>query len=218
MKHSSKTGNFLWLWILVTTVSSLVGILSGVLGGFIIALFIPPRTIGLLQINPTSALVGFLLGGALAGVIVGISQGLVLRKYFPRIRYWIGASIIYGTIGLGFVLQSRSIASRHYMTEKEIFWQSITAGLIVGTIAGILQWFALIAQFPQDSRWRKVSSIWVLVSPLSMAISFPLLYFGELLSLYVGGEFNNKILLFVGGLAIYASITGLALLWLLKQR
>jgi hypothetical protein len=218
MKHSAKISNLLWLWIPVTIVSALGGLSSGSFGGFIIALLTPPGPIGILQPNPTGNFVGSLLGGAFAGGIIGISQASILKKYFPRIRYWILASIISGAFGLNFFFHSRYTGNNQDMTEIENFGQSIMSGLVIGTIAGILQWFALIAQFPQDYRWKKVSFIWVLVSSLSMALSFLLLYFVRDISFYIAGKFHFETFLLVGGLVIYATLTGFGLLWLLKQR
>ncbi|AFZ22490.1 hypothetical protein Cylst_0113 [Cylindrospermum stagnale PCC 7417] len=219
MKYHAKTGKFLWLWIPVTTASSLVGIVSGFVGGFIIALCGTAIPRHFLEPGQEGILVGSLLGGALIGTIIGISQGLVLRKYFPRIRYWIIASIFYSTISFQLIVQSRHFWLRNdkFITVQETFWQSIISGLVVGTIAGIVQWFALIAQFPEDSRWKTVSFVWVLVSPLSMIMSFPFLDFGDFYTIFNGG-FDEKTILFVGGLAIYSTLTGLALLWLIKQR
>jgi hypothetical protein len=219
MKKRPSLWQFWFLWVLVTTASGFVGVSSGVLVYAVVAflsyssLGAPPSLEGIL--------IGSGLGGLITGAILGISQALVLRKYFYRIRDWIVASMTYGAISLMLtVWQMNAAWSKGWINTGEIWSKSLLLGAVAGAIAGFLQWLVLRSQLPQASRQK--TAIWLLISPLSMMCSFPLLLFGDgsfafnLFSPFFKLELGH--LMYLGGFMLYAAMTGFGLVWLLRQR
>ena len=134
--------------------------------------------------SPPSIEAGY-FGVALAGMLVGALQWLILRKKISGAGWWIlasfGAALVFSLVVFGVGL-----------AYKEEVWR-VGVGLL-GPATGLLQWLILRREVRQ-SGW------WILASTLGWGLGIPA---GEA----VGWN---------GLGAVYGALTGLALVFLLRQ-
>lgn len=214
MKKHPILWKFWLIWVIVSATSGFMGVSCGSVVRVVIAFISAP---GLVKtVSTEGLLISSFLGGMITGAIVGILQALVLRKYFFHIRHWIIGSIAYSAIAMLIIWQMQP-----WEGGANVIWlKSLSLGAIVGTIAGFVQWLALRYHFTQASQRKTV--IWLLISPLSMMCSFPLLFFGDADFVFnLSSPFfilEPRIFMYLGGFILYSAITGLGLVWLLKQR
>jgi hypothetical protein len=213
MKKHPILWRFWLIWVIVSATSGFIGVSCGLLVCVFIA-FISTPGLGKTA-SPESLLISSFLGGMLTGAIVGTVQAVVLRKYFAQIRYWITGSIAYSAIAMSIIWHMQP-----WEGGSNVIWlKSLSIGAIVGAMAGFVQWQALYHHFTPASRRKTI--IWLLISPFSMMCSFPLLFFGD--AAFVFDLFSPflipepRIFMYLGGFILYAAITGLGLVWLLKQ-
>ena len=137
-----------------------------------------------LQSSPPRLLDAY-LGVAVAGILVGALQWLVLRKKLARAGWWVltslGAAVLFGVVVFGVG-----------MVNADMGWVAGTG--LIGTVAGVLQWLVLKQQVLR-ALW------WVLASTVGWVVGIP-----------VGGMVGWN-----GLGAAYGAITGMALVWLLRQ-
>lgn len=140
------------------------------------------------------------LGGALAGAVIGTAQWLVLRRY-PRVRVgpeWILATALGVAIGdaLGALLTGAGTG----------LVALLITGLATGVALGLLQWgLALRNRLPLASLWPPV-----------VAIAWPL---GWTVTWAAGIDVERGYYVFgASGALVFAAITGLAMLLMLRGR
>jgi hypothetical protein len=125
--------------------------------------------------------------GAMVGVSFGTTQWLVLRRRVSRAGWWVLATTL--GMGVGFALVRAMTPTVSRMVGGGPMY-GLVNGAIVGTLIGAMQWLVL--------RW-KVSRAgwWVPASALGMAVGLAL------------GQ--------VAGQLAGVAMTGIALVWLLRQ-
>lgn len=178
---------FFWLqWVCANALGFLIGItLSNLLFYIYYTVFEPDTAIGLL--STFDVLVQSLTRGLTLGVCVSIAQGLVLKKWIPNIKLWIGMNIL--GWGIGFPI-SRLIAfsSGHWIFDD----------LILGLIVGVLGWFVLRKYFKYSGGWILlwcVMGIFSLGTRLDRGASIP--EFITLLGGMIGAFITGPLLIFL---------------------
>ena len=132
---------------------------------------------------------------AVVGAGVGIFQWLVLRWRVCRSGWWVLASI------LGLAVAAVLAMAMGFAGDDPYTPSHIARVLVVGgAMAGIMQWFVLRRQVSRAGWWVLASTAgWAVWGQVALGTIFPL---GVAI---VGGGF------------VLGGITGLALVWLLRQ-
>jgi hypothetical protein len=190
MKTSNKQVG--WLFWLQWSLASIMGMFVGFFMGFIIA----GLTHGVLGGRFAHAILGIVLG-----IGIGAMQWLVLRRRLSRTGWWILATVAVGytIVHAGFMGFSASVNSLNALLR----WTGIVA--FGGAVTGVLQWLVLR---PQISR----SGWWVLISTVSWGLSVTV---ARAFSWGVDDADAFGALIVTG--AILGTVTGAALIWLLRQ-
>jgi uncharacterized integral membrane protein len=125
--------------------------------------------------------------GAVFGASVGTVQWLVLRRQVSRAGWWVLATTL--GMGVGFALVRAMTSTVSKMVGGGPMY-GLVNGALVGTLIGAMQWLVL--------RWQvSRAGWWVLASALGMAVGSAL------------GQ--------VAGQLAGVAMTGIALVWLLRQ-
>jgi hypothetical protein len=154
--------------------------------------------LAIVVVGSVEGVVSGALGGALAGAVIGAAQWLVLRRYLRVGLAWILATALGVAIGdtLGALLTG---------AETGIGALLLT-GLVTGVAVGLLQWGAFL-------RGRLLlASLW----PLVVAIAWPV---GWTVTWAIGIDVERGYYAFgASGALVFAAITGLAMLLMLRGR
>lgn len=137
--------------------------------------------------------------GAVIGVCVGIAQWLVLRPYIAGTRWWIAASIVGFAIG-------KQIGDYLVVAIPGTLGAGLS-GAVIGTLAGIAQWFVL-RHYAARAGW------WIAASALAWAIGW------SVISLAEAAENELTVMAYgfgVVGTAIAGVITAAALIRLFNR-
>jgi hypothetical protein len=201
----------LWEWWVVATV---VGVLVG-MGIAGIASIIASN------LGYASTVVLFHLVGALQGMALGFTQWLVLRRYVKHVGWWIVvtaiAAILAWLIGLKVIVVLTLIFYDGVMTQtgsltllKAVFF----LGSWIGAVLGLAQWFVLRTHVRNGIGW-------VFVNALAWGLGLLVVWMGT--TWMKPGEFTIEtalVYMATGGIVgvVVGSITGIALVWLLKRR
>ncbi len=160
------------------------------LGGFL----------ALMVVGSVEGVVSGALGGALAGAVIGAAQWLVLRRY-PRVRVgpeWVVATALGVAIGdvLGALITGAGTG----------IGALLITGLATGVAVGLLQWGLVL-------RGRLLRArLW----PLVVAIAWPV---GWTVTWAFGIDVERGYYVFgASGALVFAAITGLAMLLILRGR
>ncbi len=157
------------------------------LGGLLVTLVIGPLT------TPVQGI----LGGALAGLVIGAAEWLALRRRLPLAPLWIAATAAGMAIGVG--LSMALFGAENTMTAI------LTRAVVSGLALGLAQWLILRA-------YVRLAILW----PLAVMIAFVVAWF---ITAQVIGD--NRSLGFVvfgsSGAVTFQALTGLALWGLLKS-
>ena len=139
------------------------------------------------------------LGGALAGAVIGAAQWLVLRRYLRVGPEWVGATALGVAIGdaLGALLTGAGTG----------LGDLLITGLATGVAVGLLQWGLVL-------RGRVLlASLW----PPVVAIAWPLGW--VVTSVVIGINVERGFYAFgASGALVFAAITGLTMLFMLRGR
>jgi hypothetical protein len=138
------------------------------------------------------------LGGALTGALIGVAQWLVLRRYLRVGLAWIAATALGVAIGnaLGALLTDAGTG----------FEALLITGMATGVAVGLLQWgLVLRDRLPLTSLWPPV-----------VAIAWPV---GWTVTWAAGIDVESGYYAFgASGALVFAAITGLAMLLMLRGR
>ncbi len=97
-------------------------------------------------------ILGLVLGGEIGiGAFVGITQWLVLRRYFSGAGWWVLAS------GAAWIAGWSLVTSGLIVPPGAGLINTMIAGAVFGLSIGVAQWFVL-------RRWVKLASVWILLS------------------------------------------------------
>jgi len=183
----AKRAHFGWGFWLLWVLASAVGLLAGSFVGFL-------GGYGVEEILPNYGGAGMVTG---VGAGVGILQWLVLRPRVSRSGWWVLASIL-GLAVAGFVSTAVALAGAY-----EIPLGFAVFGFVGGAMAGLMQWFVLRRQVSRAGWWVLASTVsWAVVGLVAEGMIRRLLTFGVGLA---------------GGVVGLGGVTGLALVWLLRQ-
>lgn len=136
---------------------------------------------------------------ALGVTVAAVLQWLVLRQQVAQAGKWMLASIVAVIVAgvAGFIVSG----FLGVFGDVDVVAEAGTVGVVIGgTVLGVLQWLMVLKQRAKRAGW------WVLASTS-----------GWLVGGVVSGAVDPVVGLAVIG-AVYGAITGLALLWLLRQR
>jgi hypothetical protein len=154
--------------------------------------------LALMVVGPVEGAVSGALGGALAGAVIGAAQYLVLRRYLRVGPEWILATALGVAIGdsLGALLTGAGTG----------IGALLITGLVTGVAVGLLQWGLFL-------RGRLLAAgMWVPV----VAIAWPL---GWAVTWAAGIDVERGYYVFgASGALVFAAVTGLAMLLMLRRR
>jgi hypothetical protein len=154
--------------------------------------------LALLVVGPVEGAVSGALGGALAGAVIGAAQWLVLRRYLRVGPVWVLATALGVAIGdtLGALLTGASTG----------IGALLITGLVTGVAVGLLQWGVFL-------RGRLLlARLWAPV----VAIAWPV---GWTVTWAFGIDVERGYYVFgASGALVFAAITGLAMLLMLRGR
>jgi hypothetical protein len=153
--------------------------------------------LALIVVGPVEGAVSGALGGALAGAVIGAAQWLVLRRYLRVGPEWILATALGVAIGdaIGALLTGAGTG----------IGALLITGLATGIAVGLLQWGLLRGRL-------LVASLW----PPVVAIAWPL---GWTVTWAAGIDVERGYYMFgASGALVFAAITGLAMLLMLRGR
>lgn len=131
----------------------------------------------------------------LIGLLTGLLQYLLLRRYLPRIGWWIAATALGWP--LGFAVVYLAYVALPAALHAGSTWSVVLALVWVGGATGLAQWLVLRRRILRAG-W------WILASALG----------GGLVGLIAGGVFTSLLELLLIG-AVPAIVTAIALWWLL---
>jgi uncharacterized membrane-anchored protein len=192
MKNSSKvthkqTTHGFWLWWLLAT---LIGIAVGMVIVFL--------GLSALLNNSSQVVYGVVIGGVF-GTTVGMSQWVVLRRYFDRVGWWILLTIV-GWV----VFWVLNIMNLLVPAKRIAFIPDLLNLAILGIILGVLQWL-LLRQKIQSAGW------WVLANIVGTIL-------GSLFADAINTALQSDSPIdFLTSSIIWAIITGVSMMWLIKQ-
>jgi hypothetical protein len=154
--------------------------------------------LALLVVGPVEGAVSGALGGALAGAVIGVAQWLVLRRYLRVGPVWVLATALGVAIGdtLGALLTGASTG----------IGALLITGLVTGVAVGLLQWGVFL-------RGRLLlARLWAPV----VTIAWPV---GWTVTWAFGIDVERGYYVFgASGALVFAAITGLAMLLMLRGR
>ena len=138
--------------------------------------------------------------GVIIGSALGIAQGLVVRRRFAPIGWWVLLSIVGFGVGKGLPDAANAGLSG-------VVGYGLT-GAVIGLSVGIAQWFVLQRRVPQPAWWVPANVVawalgWAIIGSAEAAIGWPSL------QVYVVGAI---------GAAVAGLITGLTLVSLSRSR
>ena len=140
-------------------------------------------------------------GGVVVGVTVaGVLQWLMLRRHVARAVWWIVASLVSGVVagGVIFGVGGDTGFTAEVARDMDLGW--IMEAALYGAVLGVLQWLVLRRQVALSGLWILASTVgWVVGDPVCSS----LIGFGTLSWVVFG--------------AVYGAITGIVLVWLLRQ-
>ena len=154
--------------------------------------------LALLLVGSVEGVLSGALGGALAGVVIGAAQWLVLRRYLRVGPEWVLATTLGVAIGdaLGALLIDAGTG----------LGALVITGLATGVAVGLLQWgLVLRGRLPLASLWAPV-----------VAVAWPV---GWTVTWAIGVDVERGYHVFgASGALVFAAITGLAMLLMLRGR
>jgi hypothetical protein len=208
LKQDSWT---LWeWWVLATVTSGLIGMGIIAIASAVSSHFGTINTVSLLHVV-----------GALEGIVLGLTQWLVLRRYIKHVGWWIIATgigaMIAWLIGLKVIVMLTLIFFSNVTTRPELstlLEAAFFLGTWVGTVLGVAQWFVLRTHVRRGI-------VWVFANALAWGFGLLVALMGAILS--KPGEVNLETALVgiaTGGMTgfVIGAITGIVLIWLLKPR
>ncbi len=200
-------------WVVVMALAQVVGLgIVAIAGTFINSL----GTIGTVTVLH--------LVGLLQGIVLGVAQWLVLRRYIRHSGQWIAVTAIAAMIAWLIGIKASAVMVLVTSLDTTLTAEMKTATLLkdvfllgawVGGVLGIAQWFVLKHRIRQ-ALW------WVLANALAWAVGLGVAFMGA--GMMRTGDFSNLKTALAGaatGLsmgAVVGAITGIALVWLLKPR
>jgi hypothetical protein len=141
--------------------------------------------------------------GAAFGTPFGIAQWIVLRRYIRRAGWWVLAT----TLGYIVVFLLGALFSPQDGTIELEPGQQVLLGIVLGAAVAVpgavLQWLLVLRNHTPKG------GVWILASVLSWAFGFAISFALELTL----GE-----LTFIFGPVVAVALSGLAMIWLLRQR
>ncbi len=123
-----------------------------------------PRRFEILQSIPT-IIVPRYLSVAAGGILVGVLQWLVLRRYVTGSVRWMLASLGAAAVGALVVLGAG-------LVDADLGW--VAGAGLYGTLVGVLQWLVLRCQVARAGWWVLASTVgWVLAIPAGGVVGPP---------------------------------------------
>jgi hypothetical protein len=153
--------------------------------------------LALVLVGSMEGVVSGALGGALAGAVIGAAQWLVLRRYLRVGPEWILATALGVAIGdaLGALLTGAGTG----------IGALLITGLATGIAVGLLQWWLLRGRLLRARLWPPV-----------VAIAWSL---GWMVTWAFGIDVERGYFVFgASGALVFAAVTGLAMLLMLRGR
>jgi len=179
-----------WSLLLIWITLSASGVGIGILAASILAFGVFPNG---------SFIAVSIVGGFVAGLIIGLAQWFLLRQLINEVGWWILATSVGSAIGSPLGAITQAIAG-NFLTGM---LSASLGSAMIGIIFGFLQWLILRKKFAR-------ASIWIVATAIGNAagsVATKTLNLGPL------GNFAGEI---VHGLA-FGLVTGLALIWLSQK-
>ena len=138
-----------WQWVVATTVGTGIGLAAGVVvveqGGR----FLTGQALRVAGLTPLMRAGSFLVVGAVAGLLLGVAQWLVVRRERPRVKNWVTAT----TAGLAVAFAASSVVVDGLLGGM----RSPAGGLAFVLLAGVV--FGALTSRPwRDARERTAAA------------------------------------------------------------
>jgi hypothetical protein len=188
-RNTVSWGSFLG-WLIATLFAVVVGFAV-----FFIVMSILGESIGVIP-----DLVASLLMAGCFGIVIGLAQWAILRRYVQRSAAWIGVTL------LGFLISSPVLLSMGggfgpYITLRA----SLIMAASLGGSLGVTQWFVMYKKVRRSALWIGISLIsWILAGLIGVFLKTLSLEMGSILY-WLGLFFTGTVLSVIG------------MLWLVKQ-
>jgi len=204
-KRSQVGWRFGSLWMLLSTVGWAIGFFMGFVLGSIISegIFGSDVLIG--------EILAYFMFGAALGSVVGLMQWFVLRRQISRSGWWILAS----AAGLAVVIGAAIVVARltdysEGLDSFAVLFRWIVVMALGGAVIGMLQ-RPILRQRVSRASW------WVLASTLGWALS--IFVAGSIMVGRTAQELTlgRQIGAWFGGGILLSVVTGVAMIWLLRQ-
>ena len=195
----AQAGWTLWLqWVLANTVGFLLGFQ-------LFAIF-----------WPYAFFVLFAVAYALMGVMIGVLQWLVLRRQVPGAGRWVWATIggfaLGGTVGMAATFTVVGLFDLYFSLGEPLSSFLFAAVLFapIGPVVGIAQWWLVLRRQIEGAGW------WVLACTVALALFGAA--FGAFIAIEIGNVYVGAYVVSAVGGLLAGAITGVTLVWLLRQR
>jgi hypothetical protein len=152
--------------------------------------------------------------------VLGVAQCLILRRYIRHIGNWVLASTSGGCIGFGIctiivsafkagiwissMTPGRWLEVAGVLVNKQAFWNNVLGFSLMWTVVGIAQWLVLRSHIDHARWWVLASAVGGIVLGVVNAIA------RTIISIPMLGS--------IPGWSGYGAVTGMALVWLLRDR
>ncbi len=155
-----------WLIVTLWVLATMAGVVLGVLG----VLSLVTR----LALSQTSALPTNLIGGAGLGIVLGLTQWLVLRRYVASAGWWVPASILGAACGAALGMAAADALGPMFFAMdvssvrpapgglRPLLNMAASAGIAgagVGLLLGVAQWLVLRRAVAGAGRWIVASAL-----------------------------------------------------------
>jgi hypothetical protein len=164
MKDYRKPDRILYLgWVAVTATSLPIGFIVSFIITFLIMQVIGNTIqVGDLTAPTEDVIMGYYLVPIL-GLSIGCLQWFVLRRYLPRMGWWILATCLGMLLALEISDPLRSLITSLEIEIDSDYWDFILTMILIGGSIGLLQWFVLRKHVTRASWWIPANVIgWIL--------------------------------------------------------
>jgi hypothetical protein len=159
----------------------------------------------------------------LGGAIVGLAQGLLLRRYLSKSIAWIGLTCVGWLISSFPILILLLTMGMIGSWSEPIKWIELALmfGAISGVVIGFFQQSVIHCVAPSTKQWMCATTVWTVVTVVSGALGVAVTLAKALEPLQIGGlALLSSVSWVVLGVmlgGIYGLMTGGVMVWLLRQ-
>lgn len=171
-----------------------------------------------------------LLGGIVVGAGIGLGQWSILRRYLPNATWWIWATALGQLVSWFIVFMGAAVLlfadANAAGDTSQVTWSAGAAviGTLAGGATGLAQWVVLQRYMPHADRWVVASAMGTALGLIMGGAVYQVMSTGGFAFLAEAGTMvgldaqgAGMVILLLLGELVAASVTGLAMLWLVQD-